>query len=143
VKVIDVTDVPGGRRGTLVLTPRDRYDNPLGPGRGDTFTVSPLPGVVIDGEVEDRGDGSYGVGVVWDVSVTADPGVVVQQPDRDPAPVTPPARVPPCSDDCTDAAGDLLTCLGLHHPDVRRVRITNVKVELDLDDPKCEEDSDC
>ncbi|MFN0303467.1 MAG: hypothetical protein ACKVQU_24275 [Burkholderiales bacterium] len=37
VLVIDVT--PDGRHGTLVITPRDRYDKPLGTGRGDSSTV--------------------------------------------------------------------------------------------------------
>ena len=37
-----LTNVDDGQRGTLVLVPHDRYDNPLGPGRGDCFTVTPL-----------------------------------------------------------------------------------------------------
>jgi hypothetical protein len=100
VTVVDVTDQPDGRHGVLVITPRDRYDNPLGPGRGNGFTVSPMPGVRVNGTVKDRGDGSYGVDVVWDGSVAPQPGVLVQQPDRDPVIVTPPgggAPRPQCS----------------------------------------------
>jgi hypothetical protein len=59
VTLVDVVDQPGRRHGTLVITPRDPYDNPLGPGRGDHFTISPLPGVIVDGKVKDKGDGSY------------------------------------------------------------------------------------
>lgn len=145
VTVVNVTDQPDGRHGTLVIVPRDRYGNPLGPGRGDGFTVSPLPGVRVDGKVKDRGDGSYGVSIVWDVSVTLVPGVLVHQPERDPVSMTPPATgVPPCPDhDCTDAAGKLLDCLGLHDPDVKRVRVKSVCIEVDLKEPKCDKDSDC
>jgi hypothetical protein len=137
VTVVDISDHPDGRHGTLVITPRDRYGNPLGPGRGDVFTVSPLLGVSVGGKIKDRGDGSYGVSVVWDVSVTVVPGVLVHQADRDPAPITPP--VPPVAGhDCTDAAGKLLDCLGLNDPDVKSVRVKSVCIEVDLKDPKCD-----
>jgi hypothetical protein len=63
VNVINVTTQADGQHGILVIQPRDRYGNPLGPGRGDKFTVSPIPGVRLDGDVKDRGDGSYGVSV--------------------------------------------------------------------------------
>jgi hypothetical protein len=33
-----------GRRGTVTITPRDRYGSPLGPGRGDQIPVSGAPG---------------------------------------------------------------------------------------------------
>ncbi|MFV2044606.1 MAG: trypsin-like peptidase domain-containing protein [Anaerolineales bacterium] len=138
VEVIGVTDEPDGRHGTLVITPRDRYDNPLGPGRGDVFTVTPLPGVVIDGWVRDRRDGSYGVDIVWDAAAT--PGAVVQQPDRDPVVVTPPGARPDPRCACNDAAQELLDCLGLPDPDVKRVRIKNVSLEIDLDGSDCEKD---
>lgn len=100
VRVIDVTDRPDGRHGTLVIVPRDRYGNPLGPGRGDGFTVSPLPGVRVDGKVKDRGDGSYGVSIVWDVAVTLVPGVLVHQPERDPMSMTPPVAPPVAKPRC-------------------------------------------
>ena len=44
VAVTNVVDEPDGRHGVLVITPRDVFGNPLGPGRGDGFTVSPIPG---------------------------------------------------------------------------------------------------
>lgn len=143
VMVANITDQPDGRHGTLVITPRDSYGNPLGPGRGNSFTVTPLPGVKVDDKVKDVGDGSYGVSVVWDTSVTPLPGVLVQQPDRDPGIMIPPSTgVPPVTGpDCTEAAGKLLDCLGLPSPDVKRVRVKSVCIEVDLKD-SCE-DPDC
>ncbi len=144
VTLVGVVDQPGGRRGTLVIDPRDCYGNPLGPGRGGGFTVSPLPGVRVDGKVKDRGDGSYGVDVAWDFPATLVPGVLVHQPERDPVPMTPPTAIPPAGiEECSEIAGELLDCLGLHDPDVKRVRVTRVCLEVDLKDPKCGKDPDC
>ncbi|MEO8367297.1 MAG: trypsin-like peptidase domain-containing protein [Pseudoxanthomonas sp.] len=137
VTLVDVTDVDGGRRGTLVLVPHDRYDNPLGPGRGDSFTVTPLPGVEVVGPVKDAGDGSYSVVVIWDPDATT-PGVVVQQPDRPPIPVVPDGYATgDCRPDCNDAAGDLLDCLGLHDSRVKRVQVKSVCIEVDLKQSDC------
>lgn len=140
VTIIDITDRPDGRHGTLVITPRDPYDNPLGPGRGNVFTVTPLPGVSIVGTVKDRGDGSYTVEVTWTAPAT--PGVVVQQPDRPPVVVAPPrGEVPPGGGhDCTDAAQSLLDCLGLDDPKVACVRVKSVNVEIELKDKGCKKD---
>jgi hypothetical protein len=143
VKLVDIADRPDGRYGTLVIAPCDCYGNPLGPGRGGGFTVTPLPGVKVNGKVQDRGDGSYGVPVVWDASITPVPGVLVHQPDRDPVPMTPTAVPPAGGRDCTDVAGKLLDCLGLHDPDVKCVRVKSVCIEVDLRDPKCGKDRDC
>ncbi len=144
VSVVDERDTPDGRHGTLVIFPRDRYGNPIGPGRGGLFTVSAVPGVQVSGPVKDRGDGSYGVGVVWDPAVTPSPGLVVSQPDRDPVVLTAP-KPPgaPGGADCTDAAGKLLDCLGLPDPKVKRVRIKRVSIDVDLKDDDCGEDSGC
>jgi len=139
VTVIDVS----GNHGTVVIVPRDPYGNPIGPGRGGGFTVSPIPGVQVVGTVKDRGDGSYGVSVTWDPTVTATPGVVVAQPDRPPVVMTPPLAqpMPPCGPrDCTDAAGKLLDCLGLPDPNVACVRVTSVSLEINLKDSKCHDD---
>jgi len=145
VTVVGVNDRPDGRHGTFVIVPRDRYGNPLGPGRGDGFTVSPMPGVRITGRVKDRGDGSYGVSIVWDITVTLLPGVLVRQPDRNPVAMTPPkTTVPPVlGHDCTAAAGKLLNCLGLDDPDVKSVRVKSVCLEVDLKNPKGCGDRDC
>jgi hypothetical protein len=141
ITLLNVTDQPDGKHGTLVVVPRDLYGNPLGPGRGDKFTTTPIPGIK-GGKVKDRGDGSYGIDVIWDPSVTPVPGVIVQQPDRNPSVMTPPTTsVPTPPRDCTQAAGDLLHCLGLPTPDVKHVRVKSVCIEVDLKDPKC--DPDC
>jgi hypothetical protein len=136
--LVDVTTRPGGRHGTLVIRPCDHYGNPLGPGRGDKFTVTPWPGVTLDGRVVDNGDGSYSVPVAWDPDILAEPGVLVGQPDRPPTPVSPSGGTPtrPCPD-CGDAAQKLLDCLGLPAADVKRVRIKSVNVEIDLDERDC------
>jgi len=134
--VIDVSAVPGGSEGTLVIIPGDVYGNPLGPGRGDRFEVTPLPGVVVDGKVQDRGDGSYGVPIHWPSGVT--PGVIVQQPDRDPVILTPDGQIkPPASQDCAPAANALLDCLGLKDAETACVRVTSVNVTIDMSEPKC------
>ncbi|WP_162272779.1 VWA domain-containing protein [Nocardia lijiangensis] len=122
--------------GVLVITPRDAHGNRIGPGRGHLFDVSPLPGIEIRGKVEDRGDGSYEIPVTWDESTAPAPGVVVQQPERDPVIVQVPGGKPP-SGDCTEAAEDLLDCLGLTNQDVKRVRIKKVELEVDLDHGDC------
>ncbi|MFD6104131.1 VWA domain-containing protein, partial [Nocardia salmonicida] len=122
--------------GVLVITPRDLYGNPIGPGRGHIFDVSPLPGVTVRGKVKDRGDGSYEVPVTWDESVTPAPGIIVQQPERDPVIIQSPGDKPP-GGDCAEAAEDLLECIGLTNPDVQRVRIKKVVLEVDLDHDDC------
>lgn len=143
VSVIDIVDNPGGRRGTLVIEPHDRYDNPLGPGRSGGFTLWPLPGVAVVGPVKDAGDGRYMVDVTWDPAVVGDPGVVLQQPDRAPVPIVPgKSGHPECAPDCSDAAGRLLGCLGLHDPDVTRVHVKSVCIEVDLDNQKCRKPCD-
>ena len=40
--------------------------------------------------------------------------------------------------DCNDAAGNLLDCLGLHDPNVKRVQVKSVCIEVDLDTSDCE-----
>jgi hypothetical protein len=99
-----------------------------------------MPGVAITGKVKDRGDGSYGVGIVSGVSAT--PGVLVQQPDRDPVPMTPGGPAPTPAPDCSEAAGKLLDCLGLRDADVKKVRVKSVSVAIDLKNPKCCEEDD-
>jgi hypothetical protein len=129
---------------TLVLVPRDRYGNPLGPGRGDRFTVSPLPGVSVTGPVQDKGDGSYQVPIAWDpASVT--PGVIVQQPERPAVPLTPTGSITPPSHGivCAEVAGELLECLGLRDPSVTCVRVKSVSIEVELKDKDCGRKPDC
>jgi hypothetical protein len=143
VTVVNITPVPGGSRGTVVIVPRDVYGNPIGPGRGGVFTVSPMPGVTITGPVKDNGDGSYGIGITW-IDPTL-PGVVIQQPDRDPVPLVPPGTsVPPKPHPkCNEAAENLLDCLGLSDPDVKQVRVKSICVEFDLKAKDSEKDCGC
>jgi hypothetical protein len=140
-----VADRPDGRHGVLVIVPRDRYANPLGPGRRDVFTVSPLPGVNVTGSVKDRMNGSYAVDIVWDASTTEVPGVLIHQPDRNPTVAMTPGKTvpPPPSRDCTEAAGKLLDCLGLDDSKVKKVKVKSVQLELDLDCSKDRKDCDC
>lgn len=134
--LIDVTALPDGQRGTLVIVPSTAYGDPLGPGRGDRFDAAPLPGVTIEGKVRDKGDGSYHVPLRW--STGAAPGVTVVQPDRAPVLLAPQGSAgSPCTDDCAPMATKLLDCLGLHGADARHVRVTSVNLAIDLNDPKC------
>ena len=85
VKTDHVGTGPGGCvlvRATL--TPRDRYGNHLGPGRGDAFQVTGQPGSSPVGAARDNGDGSYSIDLCWDPDSPNPPGVVVTQPDRPP-----------------------------------------------------------
>ena len=73
-----------GNSGTVTITPKDVYGNNLGPGRGDGFTVTGVPGTTVTGPVTDNGDGTYTVPVSWNPGSGTDPGVVVGQPGRPP-----------------------------------------------------------
>ena len=81
----DVTATPG----RVVITPRDRFGNKIGPGRGDGFIVSGGAGTTVTGPVIDNGDGSYTVPVTSDPD---GPSVVVNQPGRPPVVVSPPRK---------------------------------------------------
>ena len=84
-------NVIGGAAGVGVIriTPRDRYGNPLGPGRAGLFDVAPQPGTQVTGPVTDNDDGSYDVPVSWEPSAPGTPSVLVTQPGRDAVPVGP------------------------------------------------------
>ena len=79
-----VTVNVSGGKGTITVVPKDKYGNNLGPGRGDGFTVTGVPGTTVTGPVKDNGDGSYTVPVSWRPSPGNDPGVVIGQPSRPP-----------------------------------------------------------
>jgi hypothetical protein len=74
----------GTRKVNVVLVPRDRYGNNLGPGRLDGLSVTGAAGNTVTGLVRDNGDGSYTVDLCWDQQVSATPGVVITQPGRPP-----------------------------------------------------------
>ncbi|MEX0682100.1 MAG: hypothetical protein WD472_01415 [Dehalococcoidia bacterium] len=92
VVTTDLDPRPDGRqRGQVVITPRDRYGNRLGPGRGDQVDFRGGPGTTAAG-VTDNGDGSYTVDTSWDRGVVEGPTVVVSQPDRPPVVLGPGTR---------------------------------------------------
>lgn len=82
-RTVVTANVSGGT-GTINVVPKDRYGNNLGPGRGDGFTVTGVPGTTVTGPIKDNGDGSYTVPVSSDPSPGTDPGVVIGQPGRPP-----------------------------------------------------------
>ena len=91
IEIVTTADAGGdGKQLTVRLTPHDRYGNPLGPGRGDQFSVSGATGSTPNAPTRDRGDGSYDVGVRWDPAVAPQPSVVITQPDRPPVTIMPP-----------------------------------------------------
>lgn len=76
---------PGGEKtGTITIHPRDPHGNSLGPGRGNGFTVTGVPGTTVTGPPQDNGDGSYTVPVSWNPGSGQEPGVVITQPGRPP-----------------------------------------------------------
>ena len=76
---------PDGRRDVqIVLTPRDRFGNVVGPGRGDSLGPSGHTGTTLTGPLVDNGDGTYTTPGIWDASTGQPPGVVFTQPDRPP-----------------------------------------------------------
>ncbi len=79
----------GGTRVRFTFTPRDKYENLLGPGRGDSFTLEPQPGSKPVGPISDLGDGSYAVDVSSDPLSLEPPRVGIVQPGRPPVVIGP------------------------------------------------------
>jgi hypothetical protein len=73
-----------GGTGTIIVIPKDKYGNNLGPGRGDGFSMTGTPGTMVTGPVRDNGDGSYVAVVSWDAGLGNSPGVIIGQPGRTP-----------------------------------------------------------
>jgi hypothetical protein len=88
----DVTSVlepprPDGTRPVkITITPRDRYGNHLGPGRGPDISFTGTDGTTTGGSVHDNGEGSYTVTGTWDPESSQPPGVIITQPARAPTP---------------------------------------------------------
>jgi hypothetical protein len=80
----------GGPCVRMTFTPRDKYDNMLGPGRLDGFTVVAQPGSTPSGPVHDLSNGSYQVDVCSDPDSLEPPSIGVSQPGRDTVVVTAP-----------------------------------------------------
>jgi len=72
----------GSRDVNIIINPRDKYGNYLGPGRTDGLSVNGSTGTTVTGPVHDLGDGSYSVPAVWDPASGNAPGVVIGQPDK-------------------------------------------------------------
>jgi len=68
----------------VTITPKDKYGNNLGPGRGDGIAITGIPGTTVTGPAVDNGDGTYTVPVSWDPGPGYDPGVGIGQPGRPP-----------------------------------------------------------
>jgi von Willebrand factor type A domain len=79
---------PGGTPVTIVIDPRDKYGNRLGPGRSGSITVTGGPCTTVSGSVQDDGDGTYTVAGTWDPSCGQPPSIVITQPGRPPVIVT-------------------------------------------------------
>ena len=77
----------GSRTGVVVITPRDRFRSPLGPGRVEELSPSAGPGTTI-GPPVDNGDGTYSIDVTWDRSRSEGPTLVISQPERPPRPLS-------------------------------------------------------
>lgn len=114
-----VTSVPlppgpgGGSCVRVTFTPRDKYGNLLGPGRGDSFTLEPRPGSRPTGPVTDLGNGSYQVDVCSDPDSLEPPGFGIAQPGRPPVVVTTPdfkLFVYSVKFVCGEQAGDCCGC---------------------------------
>ncbi len=77
-----VTANLSGGTGSITVTPKDKYGNYVGPGRGDVLTVTGVPSTTVTGPLKDNGDGSYTVPVSWDSSSDTAPGVLIGQSGR-------------------------------------------------------------
>jgi hypothetical protein len=79
---ISSTGSNGVRSGTLVITPRDRYGNYLGPLKLSSMTISGAKGTTIAGSVTDNRNGVYSIPVKW--NALSAPAVTIGQRDRKP-----------------------------------------------------------
>ncbi|MFB6457130.1 VWA domain-containing protein [Chitinophaga sp. Hz27] len=89
--------LPDGKQQVkVVITPKDKYGNNLGPGRAGDIDISGAGGNTVNG-VTDNGDGTYTVNVTFDPASGGRPGVIIGQPER------PPVLT---ADPCPAATGD-------------------------------------
>lgn len=77
----------------VTFTPKDKYGNFLGPGRGDGFTVTPTGGSTPSTTVVDLGNGSYQVNVSTDPNSLDPPQISITQPGRAPVTIAPPIQL--------------------------------------------------
>ena len=72
----------GGACVRMTFTPRDKYNNLLGPGRLDAFTIEPQPGSTPSATIMDLANGSYQVDVCSDPDSLEPPRIGLAQPGR-------------------------------------------------------------
>lgn len=97
----DRTDVKSDPLGTqpdgrecqrMTFTPRDKYGNRIGPGRGDDLDIGARPGSTLTGPLQDLLNGSYWIDLCWDPASDEAPGILIGQPGRKPVPIGPAER---------------------------------------------------
>jgi hypothetical protein len=89
-----VSTLPDGSQNIhIIFTPKDKYGNNLGPGRTD-ISVTGAAGSTVSGTLNDNGDGSYSIDVVWDPASGDQPGIVIAQPERPAVAATNPCPPP-------------------------------------------------
>ena len=76
----------------MTFTPRDKYGNRLGPGRGADMSIGPRPGSTLTSPVRDLSKGAYQVDLCWDPASAEPPGITIGQPERPPVSVGPSER---------------------------------------------------
>ena len=135
----------GTREISIVVVPRDRYRNSLGPGRADALEVTGTPGTTLNGPLLDNGDGSYTATGSWTPKSGSDPAIVVGQPGRPSVVLHPPSK-PPRKHRRRDrdsgdkergrleAAEELLESLEIEGHDVEGVRIRHIVIDIEVDD---------
>ena len=74
----------GRQKVKIVIFPKDKYGNLLGPGRLGDITITTPAGSEACSSIQDNGDGSYQLEVKWDDSISGAPGIIIAQPDRPP-----------------------------------------------------------
>lgn len=80
-----IRTTPDGKQIIRVkITPRDKFGNFVGPGRGDAFDLTGTAGTTVPGPTVDNGDGSYETEVEYDPASPEPPGIVINQPDKPP-----------------------------------------------------------
>ncbi|SFF02796.1 Trypsin-like peptidase domain-containing protein [Chitinophaga sp. CF118] len=96
-----IATLPDGKQEVkITVTPKDKYGNNLGPGRTNDLPVTGTPGSSVTGVIEDNGDGTYSVVVIWDPTSGTQPGVIITQPGRPPVVAGVPCPPPPPKENC-------------------------------------------
>jgi len=95
VQTETIETLPDGRRRVrIVITPKDRFGNHLGPGKGELLSLGPMPGSDLTFGLTDNGDGTYETVVIWTPGSALPPSVSVTQPGRPPVVLEPPGQAP-------------------------------------------------